>query len=365
MEAEMTEHLGYEPHDPAGNNTGNSRNGKNRKTLKGDFGEMTIETPRDRTGSFEPKIVKKGQRRFEGFDDKIIALYSRGMSTRDIQDQLKEMYDVEISPELVSRVTESVLEDVRQWQNRPLDAVYPVTYLDAIFVKIRDSGQILNKACYLAIGIDITGHKDVLGIWLGKTEGAKFWLSIVSELRSRGVQDILIACVDGLKGFPEAIESVFPQSEIQICMVHMVRNSMKFVSWKDRKEIAAGLKDVYQAPTEEAGRMALDTFAAKWDGKYPMVSRSWYENWPRVIPLFSCPQEIRRLIYTTNAIESLNNTLKKTLKTKYCFPTDEAAIKQVYLSVLRAIRKWGLPVRDWNKAINQFMIKFNDRLLLN
>ena len=365
LEAEMTEHLGYESNDLAGNNTGNSRNGKNRKKLKGDFGEMTLEAPRDRSGSFEPKIVKKGQRRFKGFDDKIIALYSRGMSTRDIQDQLKEIYDVDISPELVSRVTESVIDDVRQWQNRPLEAVYPIVYLDALFLKIKDNGHIISKACYLAIGIDVSGHKDVLGIWLAKTEGAKFWLSVVSELQNRGVQDILIACVDGLKGFPEAIESVFPKTEVQLCMVHMQRNSTKFVSWKDRKAVATDLKEIYTAPSEEGGKAALEAFAARWDEKYPMVSRSWSDNWARVIPLFSYPKPIRRLIYTTNAIESLNNTLKKTLKTKYCFPTDEAATKQIYLSLLRAIRKWQHPVRDWNQAINQFIIKFDDRLKLN
>ena len=307
MDSELTHHLGYEKYSPTGKKSGNSRNGKSSKKIKGDFGEMPIEVPRDRNGDFNPQIIQKHQTRFNGFDDKIISMYARGMTTRDIQEHLKEIYGVEISADLVSTVTDGVIADVKEWQSRPLDEVYPILYLDATIVKVRSEGRVINKSAYLAIGINIDGLKDVLGIWLEQSEGAKFWLKIMTELKNRGVRDIFIACVDGLKGFPEAIEVTFPQAEVQLCIVHMIRGSLRFVSWKDRKAVAGDLKTVYQAATEEQGQANLESVAQKWDGRYPTISRSWRTNWPRIIPFFAYPEEIRRIIYTTNAIESLNS----------------------------------------------------------
>ena len=314
MDTEITHHLGYEKHSPTGKNTGNSRNGKYSKTIKSDSGEIPINVPRDRKGSFEPRIVKKHQTRFDGFDDKIISMYARGMTTRDIQAHLEELYGVEVSPDLISDVTDSVINEVKEWQNRPLDDVYAIVYLDATVVKVRSEGRVIKKSAYLAIGVNLEGLKDVLGIWLEETEGAKFWLKVMTEIKNRGVKDIFIACVDGLKGFPDAIEAVYPKTEVQLCIVHMVRNSLRFVSWKDRKVVAKDLKAVYQAASEEEARMHLDAFADQWDKKYPTISKSWQNHWQRVIPFFAYPQEIRKIIYTTNAIESLNNTLKKTIK---------------------------------------------------
>jgi len=362
MDSELTHHLGYDKNSPKGKNTGNSRNGKSKKTIKGDFGEVPIDVPRDRTGSFEPQIVKKHQTRFDGFDDKIISMYARGMTTRDIQAHLEEIYGVEISPDLVSRVTDSIINEVKEWQNRPLEEIYPIMYLDATIVKVRSEGRIVKKSAYLAIGISLDGIKDVLGIWLEQTEGAKFWMKIMTELKNRGVQDIYIACVDGLKGFPDAIEAVFPETVVQLCIVHMVRNSLKFVSWKDRKEVAADLKTVYQSSTEEEAKMNLDGFTEKWDGKYPTISKSWKSNWAGVIPLFDYPKEIRKIIYTTNAIESLNYTLKKTIKNRASFPNDEAAVKLLYLSLKNIMKKWTMPIRNWGKALNQFAILYDKRM---
>ena len=362
METELTHHLGYEKNSPAGNNTGNSRNGKTSKNIKGDFGEVPIEVPRDRTGAFQPQIIKKNQTRFDGFDDKIISMYARGMTTRDIQAHLQDIYGVEVSPDLVSTVTDSVINEVKEWQNRPLEEIYPVVYLDATILKVRSEGRIINKSAYLALGITLAGTKDVLGIWLEQNEGAKFWMKIMTELKNRGVQDIYIACVDGLKGFPEAIEALFPKTEVQLCIVHMIRNSLRFVSWKDRKSVAADLKAVYKAVTEEQARMCLSEFARKWDAKYPTISKSWTANWPRLIPFFAYPEDIRRIIYTTNAIESLNYSLKKTIKNRASFPNDEAAIKLLYLSLKNIMKKWTMPVRNWGSALNQFAVLYGDRM---
>jgi putative transposase len=362
MESELTHHLGYDKNSPAGKNTGNSRNGKSSKTIKGDFGEIPIAVPRDRNGEFNPQIIKKNQTRFDGFDDKIISMYARGMTTRDIQAHLQDIYGVEVSPDLISNVTDAVINEVKEWQNRPLADIYPVLYLDATIVKVRSEGRVINKSAYLAVGITLEGAKDVLGIWLEQAEGAKFWLKVMTELKNRGVQDIYIVCVDGLKGFPDAIEALFPKTEVQRCIVHMVRNSLRFVSWKDRKNVAVSLKAVYQAATEEQARMRLSEFAQQWDAKYPTIAKSWETNWQRLIPFFAYPEEIRRIIYTTNAIESLNNSLKKTIKNRASFPNDEAAIKLLYLSLKNIMKKWTMPVRNWGKALNQLAVLYNDRM---
>lgn len=362
MQAELTDHLGYEPHDAAGDNSGNSRNGKSRKTLKGDFGELPIEVPRDRDSSFEPKIVPKGQTRFDGFDDKILSLYARGMTTREIQSHLEEIYQVEVSPALISSVTDAVLEEVKVWQNRPLDALYPILYLDALQVKVRDGAHIRNKAIYLVIGVNLYGIKEVLGLWVAQTEGAKLWLQIVTELKNRGVSDIFIACVDGLKGFPEAIETVFPQAQVQLCIVHLVRHSLNYVGWKQRKEVASGLQTIYRAATREEAERRLDEFAQKWDAQYPTISRSWRQNWERVTPFFAYPADIRKVIYTTNAIESVNMSLRKIIKNRGSFPTDEAALKLLYLALQNIARKWTMPIKEWKAALNRFAIIFEDRM---
>jgi putative transposase len=362
MQAEMTEHLGYEPHDAAGDNSGNSRNGKSRKTLKGEFGNLPLEVPRDRNSTFEPQIVPKGQTRFDGSDDKILSLYARGMTTREIQSHLAEMYQVEVSPALISSVTDAVIEEVRVWQNRPLDALYPILYLDALQVKVRDGAHIRNKAIYLAIGVSLSGIKEVLGLWVAQTEGAKFWLQIVTELKNRGVADIFIACVDGLKGFPEAIESAFPEAQVQLCIVHLVRHSLNYVGWKQRKEVAADLQTIYRAATREEAELQLDEFARKWDSQFPTISKAWRANWERIVPFFAYPADIRRVIYTTNAIESVNMSLRKIIKNRGSFPTDEAAVKLLYLALQNIARKWTMPIKEWKAALNRFAIIFEDRM---
>lgn len=364
MSAEMDHHLGYSKHSPAGKNSGNSRNGKSKKTIITEQGEVPIEIPRDRNGEYEPQIVKKHQRRFEGFDDKIISMYGRGMTTRDIQGHLKDIYGVDISPEFISTVTDAVIEDVREWQNRPLDPFYAIVYFDAIVIKARSEGRVVNKAVYTAMGIQENGQKEALGLWISESEGAKFWAGIMAELKNRGVQDILIACMDGLKGLPEAVNSLFPQTRIQLCIVHMVRNSTKFVSYKERKEICADLKKIYTAPTEREGSLALDAFAEKWDRKYPMISKSWRSNWDNLNEFFGYPKEIRRIIYTTNAVESLNFSLRKITKNRAAFPTDDAVMKLLYLSLTNASKKWTMPIRDWGAALNQFAIYFGERVPL-
>jgi putative transposase len=362
LDGELTHHLGYEKYSPEGKNTGNSRNGRSPKKIKGKRGEMEIEVPRDRNGEFEPQLVRKGQTRFDGFDDKIISMYARGMTTREIRGHLKEIYGVEVSPDLVSTVTDGVLDEVRAWQNRPLDEVYPIVYLDALQIKVRDDGRISNRAFYLAIGVNMSGLKEVLGIWTAQTEGAKFWLSVITEIKSRGVKDVYIACVDGLKGFPEAIEAVFPQTHIQLCIVHLVRHSVKYVSYKDRKALTADLKTVYQAPTAKEAEKNLEEFAAKWDRRYPMISKSWRTNWERVVPMFGFPEDIRRAIYTTNAIESLNMSLRKIIKNRASFPSEDAAVKLLYLALRNASQKWTMPIRNWGSAVNQFAIIFEGRV---
>lgn len=362
MQAEMTDHLGYEKHDPAGNNSGNSRNGKSSKTLKGEFGRMEIEVPRDRNSSFDPKIVPKGQTRFSGFDEKIISMYARGMTVREIQAHLEEMYQVEVSPSLISTVTDAVINEVRIWQNQELEEMYPIVYLDALRVKIRDGAHVQNKAVYLAIGINLSGFKEVLGMWIAQTEGAKFWLQIVTELKNRGLNDILMICVDGLKGLPEAIEAVFPKTEVQLCIVHLVRHSLKYVGWKHRKEVAADLRQIYQSASEEEAAMNLDAFARKWDAKFPIISNIWRRNWPRVIPFFAHPPEVRKVIYTTNAIESLNMSLRKITKNRGSFPNDEAALKLLYLALGNISKKWTMPILNWRQALNQFMIAYEGRV---
>ena len=365
MSAEMTEHIGYEKHDVAGNNSGNSRNGKSAKTIKGTFGEIALETPRDRNGTFEPQIIEKHQTRFTGFDENIISLYARGLSTREIQQHIEEIYHVEVSPGLISSVTDEVLDEVKTWQNRQLDEVYPIMYLDAIQFKVRDNGHVRNKAIYLAIGVKMNGLKEVLGLWIAQTEGAKFWLQVMTELKNRGVSDIFIACVDGLKGFPEAIETVFPQTEVQLCIVHLVRYSLNFVGWKERKEVAADLKTIYIAATEAEAEQRLAEFSLKWDTKFPMIAKSWRSNWTRVIPFFAHPPEIRKVIYTTNAIESLNMSLRKVTKARGSFPSDEAVSKLLFLALRNIAKRWTLPIRDWKAALNRFAIIYENRLPAN
>lgn len=362
MQAEITEHLGYEKNAPSGKNSGNSRNGIYKKNIKGEFGNLDVTVPRDRNASFEPIILPKGESRFTGFDDKIISMYARGMTTRDIQAHLEEIYGVDVSPTLVSQVTEAVTDEIKLWQNRPLDDVYPIMYLDAVRVKVRHDGRVISKAVYLAIGVTMNGVKEVLGMWTAETEGAKFWLQVVTELKNRGVKDIFIACVDGLKGFPEAIEAVFPQTQIQLCIVHMVRHSLNYVSWKQRKEAADDLKAIYQAPTLEMAETNLDAFAAKWDATHPTIAKSWRNNWERIIPLFSYPPDIRKAIYTTNAIESLNMSLRKVTKNRGSFPNDDAMFKLLYLALKNIAKKWTMPIKHWKSALNQFSIIFEGRM---
>jgi putative transposase len=362
LQAELTEHVGYEKHDPVGHNNGNSRNGTTKKGLKGDFGEIELETPRDRNGSFEPKIVAKGQTRFTGFDDKIISMYSRGMTTREIEGHLKEMYGIEVSPGLISNVTEAVMEEVKAWQSRPLEEVYPILYMDALRVKVRDGGHIQNKAIHVAMGVNMEGHKEILGLWTAQNEGAKFWLQVLTDLRNRGVKDIFIACVDGLKGFPETIETVYPSTEVQLCIVHLVRASLGYVSWKQRKAVAGDLRKIYQSATALDADLRLDEFAQKWDEVCPMVSQTWRRNWDRITPFFAYPAEIRKVIYTTNAIESLNMSLRKIIKMRGSFPHDEAAFKLLYLALRNASKKWTMPIQNWNGALNRFSILWPERM---
>lgn len=362
LEVELSEHLGYDKHEAKGRGSGNSRNGKSAKTLTGDFGTLPLAMPRDRNSTFEPQIIAKGQTRFSGFDDKIISLYARGLSTREIQSHLEEIYQVEVSPALISKVTDAVSAEVKLWQNRPLEALYPILYLDALYIKVRQDGHVQNKAVYLAIGVNRDGVKEVLGLWLAQTEGAKFWLQVVTELKNRGVQDILIACVDGLKGFPEAIEAVFPQTEIQLCLVHMVRHSLKYVTWKERKAVAADLRLIYQASTVSEAEQRLASFSEKWDARYPSISQSWQRNWERLIPFLAYPPEIRKVIYTTNAIESLNMSLRKITKTRGSFPTDEAVVKLLFLALKNISQKWTMPIKDWKAALNRFTILFGERM---
>jgi transposase-like protein len=362
LKVEMDHHLGYDKSDPTGHHSGNSRNGFSTKKLKGDHGEVEIETPRDRNASFVPQLIKKGQTRISGMDDQILSLYAKGMSTRDIVAAFDDMYGADISAGLVSQVTNAVIEQVVEWQNRPLDAVYPIVYLDCIVLKIRQDKRVINKAIYLVLGINIEGHKELLGMWISENEGAKFWLSVLTDLKNRGVQHMLIACVDGLKGFPEAINATYPEAKIQLCIVHMVRHSLKFVPWKDYKVLTADLKRIYQSVTEQEASLELDSFANKWDEKYPQISKSWRSNWENLITIFDYPADIRKVIYTTNAIESLNSVIRKSVKTRKVFPSDDAALKIIYLAVEAASKKWTMPIRNWKEALNRFMIEFEEQL---
>ena len=360
LNAELDDHLGYSKHEKA--DTDNSRNGFSRKTLQTKDGQFELSTPRDRDGSFEPELVRKNQRRFTLMDDKILFLYAQGQSTREIVDAFQELYGADISAGLVSKVTNAVIEQVVEWQSRPLDAVYPIVYLDCIVLKIRQDKQVINKSIYLALGVNLEGHKELLGMWLSENEGAKFWLNVLTELQNRGVKDILIACVDGLKGFPDAINTAFPETQIQLCIVHMVRNSMKFVPWKDYKAVTRDLKQIYQSATEEEALLALEEFAERWDEKYPQISKSWHSHWDNLNTLFNYPPDIRKAIYTTNAIESLNSVIRKATKKRKLFPTDDSAKKVIYLAIREASKKWTMPIRNWKPALNRFIIEFEDRL---
>jgi putative transposase len=363
LDAEMEAHLGHARNESVTNPTGNTRNGKSRKTLKGEFGELPVEIPRDRNGSFEPQLIPKHQTRWNGFDEKILSLYARGMTVREIQSHLEEMYGTEVSPTLISSVTDAVADEVKAWQSRPLDTLYPIVYLDCIHVKVRDAGTVRAKAVYLALGINMSGEKELLGIWIAQTEGAKFWLQVVTELKNRGVQDIFIACVDGLKGFPEAIETVFPKTDVQLCIVHLVRYSLNYVSWKLRKEVAVDLRAIYASATVEEAEQRLAEFEDRWGEAYPPIAQSWRRNWTRIIPFFDYPPEIRRVIYTTNAIESVNMSLRKITKNRGSFPSDEALLKLFYLALNNISQKWTMPIRDWKAALNRFTIQFEDRML--
>lgn len=350
LQGELTDHLGYKKNDPAGNLSGNSRNGLTRKTLKGDFGEIELETPRDRNGEFAPQIIPKSQTRWTGFDDKILSMYARGMSTREIQGHLHEMYQVEVSPSLISDITEGVMEQARIWQNRPLESFYGIIFLDALYVKMRHEGRVENRAVYVAMGINLEGRKDVLGLWMGAAEGAKFWLNVLTELRNRGVKDVYLVCVDGLKGFPQAIEAIYPKAQVQLCIVHMVRASLNYVTWRDRKQVVAGLKPIYKAVTADEAERQLGKFETQWP-KYPAISRLWREQWERVIPFFAFPEEVRKIVYTTNAVESLHMSLRKVIKTRGSFPSEEAAFKLLYLALEKVTKKWET-VQHWKQMLN-------------
>ena len=360
LNGEMTDHLGHDKHEKS--SSGNSRNGYSSKTLKTEEGQFSVSVPRDRQGDFEPKLVKKHQTRFTSMDDKIISLYAKGMTTREIVAAFKELYGADVSATLISKVTDAVIEQVVEWQSRPLDDIYPIVYLDCIVVKIRQDKQVINKSIYLALGVTMEGQKDLLGLWLAENEGAKFWLNVLTELKNRGVNDILIACVDGLKGFPDAINTVYPETQIQLCIVHMVRNSLKYVPWKDYKAVTADLKRIYQAVTEEEALLVLDQFSERWDDKYPQISRSWKNHWHNLNSLFNYPQDIRKAIYTTNAIESLNSVVRKAVAKRKLFPSDEAAKKVVFLAIQEASKIWTMPIRNWKIALNHFMIVFDGRL---
>lgn len=361
LNGELDHHLGFEKHEQS--DSSNNRNGYTSKTLQTEDGQFDINTPRDREGSFQPQLVKKHQRRFTSMDDKILFLYAQGMSTREIVKTFKEMYGADVSAALISKVTDAVIDQVIDWQSRPLDAIYPIVYLDCIVLKIRQDKQVISKSIYLALGVNMEGHKELLGMWLSENEGAKFWLNVLTELQNRGLKDILIACVDGLKGFPDAINTAFPGTQIQLCIVHMIRNSMRYVPWKDYKPIAAELKRIYQSVTEEEALLALEQFAEKWDDKYPQISRSWRSHWHNLNTLFNYPEDIRKAIYTTNAIESLNSVVRKAIKKRKLFPSDDSAKKVVYLAIQEASKNWTMPIRNWKAALNRFMIEFEDRLI--
>jgi len=361
LNAELTDHLGYEKNASRTTNS-NARNGHTSKRLKTTSGEIELQTSRARENSFEPLLVKKHQTRLTQMDDQILSLYAKGLSTREIVDTFKELYDTDVSPTLISRVTDSVMERVLIWQNRPLEAIYPIVYFDCIVVKVRQDNRVINKSIFLALGINVAGLKELLGLWIAENEGAKFWSNVMTELQNRGVKDILIACIDGLKGFPESITSVYPHTQIQLCIVHMIRNSLKYVAWKDYKAIATDLKTNYQASTEEMGQQALEQCAQQWDGHYPQISKAWRTHWHNLSTFYAYPDDIRKAIYTTNAIESLNSVLRHALGKRKLFPNDDAVRKVMYLAIDAAARKWTMPIRNWRLAMNRFIITFGDRL---
>jgi len=362
LEAEMDEHLGYEKNSVEGNNSGNSRNGYNRKTIISDYGESEIVVPRDRNGEFEPRLLEKRQTRTDEIEQKIMAMYAKGMSQRDILDTLQEIYGAEVSQTLISKITDKILPEVSEWQNRPLESVYPVIFFDGVIFKVRKDNKIINKCAYTVLGIDTDGKKDILGIWLGENESASFWASICSDLKNRGVRDIFVACHDNLSGLSSAINATFPKTKQQLCIVHQIRSSTKFVPYKDKKSVCADLKKIYGAPNLEAAEYAKEEFREKWDKKYPSIMKSWDTNWAELTTYFEYPEEIRRLVYTTNAVEGFHRMLRKYTKTKTIFPTDDSVKKSVYLSVREITKKWTMPVRDWGMAYSQIAIFFEDRL---
>ena len=361
MGVELTEHLGYEHGQAPPGGAGNARNGTTAKTVGTDHGPVRIEAPRDRRGTFEPQIVKKGQRRLAGLDEKIVALYAGGMTTREIESYIGELYGPGVGRDTVSRVTAAVLEDAKAWQTRPLEAIYPILYLDCLVIKIRDGQAVRNFACYLAIGVNCEGERDVLGMWFQRTEGAKFWLQVLTELRQRGVQDVLVCCVDGLAGFPEAIEAVYPQAWVQTCIVHQIRSSLRFVPYRDRRAVAADLKKIYTAVDRDHAEAELERFAEKWDHRYPMISARWIEHWERIVPFLAFPPDVRRVVYTTNTIEALNRQIRKIIKTRGSFPNEDSARKLLYLAITRAQRNWR-HAYNWSSALAAFRIHFGDRL---
>lgn len=361
LDAELTTHLGYEPHERKSESK-NPRNGHSKKTVRSNDGKLSINVPRDREGDYEPRLIPKHQRHFNGFDDAIISLYSRGLSVREIQEHLKEIYKVEVSRELISNATEAVYHEVKAWQNRCLDSVYPIVFFDAVVVKVRHEGRVSNRAIYLALAINMQGHKEVLGMWTSQTEGAKFWLNVATELQNRGLSDIFICCVDGLSGFGDALETVFPKTRIQRCVVHLIRNSLKFVSWKERKAVAADLKLIYRAATKEQAAQALDSFKEQYEDRFPAICKIWQNNWEQITPFFDYPQDIRKVIYTTNAIESLNGSFRKISKNRNHFPHIESLFKLFYLSLKNISKKWNQPIPNWSKALNRFSIEFEDRM---
>jgi len=362
LESEMTEHLGYEKHSSEGDNSGNSRNGYSKKVIKTSMGETEINIPRDRNGEFEPHVIKKYEKNASELEQQIIAMYAKGMSTRDIEAQMRDIYGIEVSADLVSKITDKIMPLVTEWQSRPLEKVYPIVFLDAIHFKVKKDNRIVTKAAYSVLGIDIQGRKDILGIWIGENESASFWLNVCNDLRNRGVEDILIASKDGLSGFSEAINSVFPRTSIQLCVIHQIRNTLKYISFKDSKAVMADLKQVYQAVTLEEAELAFEIFKEKWGKKYPLVIRSWENNWLELTTYFAYPAEIRRLIYTTNTVEAYHRQLRKITKTKTAFPTDDSLRKIVYLATMDITKKWTMPTQNWAQCISQFAIQFGDRL---
>lgn len=362
LNAELTDHLGYDKHELAPAGQKNARNGHSRKRLKTEDGEIELQTPRDRDGTFEPQLIRKYQTRLTKMDDQILMLYAKGMTTREIVDAFKELYDADVSPTIISKVTDQVLETIKSWQARPLDPVYPIVYLDCIVIKVRENMRVINKSIYVALGINLEGHKELLGLWMSENEGAKFWLGVMSELKNRGVQDIFIACVDGLKGFPDAINAEYPNTSIQLCIVHMVRNSLKYVTWKDYKAVTRDLKLVYQASTESQALEQLNAFAQHWDASYPQISKSWHANWSNLRTFFEYSPDIRKAIYTTNAVESLNSVIRTAVNKRKLFPTNESAMKVIFLAITQASKKWTMPIQNWKLALNRFMIQFEERI---